>query len=265
MLLRFCQMECAVSHAWLFRLIVNWVAGDKLIKTMTMIRRHSAPICDGQAGRIPARVSALLASLLLGLPAFGSEFEIFVVDKDGQHVADVAVYATRLDGRIDLPTKAATATMDQVNKQFVPHLLIIPTGTAVDFPNSDTVAHHVYSFSHPNKFVLPMYKGEQHPPVTFDHGGVVSLGCNIHDNMLGYILVVDTTSFAMTDENGYASLSLENPQEYSISIWSPRIRDEAKLLTKTSQDPGSGVTFSLSKKLNPPHRGHSDGSSWSDY
>ena len=161
-------MECAVSHAWLFRLVVNLVAGEKSIETLTMIRRHSAPACDKQPGRISARVTAVLASLLLGLSAFGSEIDILVVDKGGQPVGAVAVYALRLDGHNDLPTPASNATMDQLDRQFVPHLLTIQTGTAVEFPNSDTVAHHVYSFSHPNKFVLPMYKGKQHSPVTFD-------------------------------------------------------------------------------------------------
>ena len=69
----------------------------------------------------------------------------------------------------------ASAVMDQRDMQFVPHLLVVQTGTSVEFPNSDTVAHHVYSFSNPNKFMLPMYKGDQHPPVTFEHSGVVSL------------------------------------------------------------------------------------------
>ena len=62
----------------------------------------------------------------------------------------------------------------------------------------------VYSFSYPNKFMLPMYNAKQHPPVTFEHSGVVSLRCNIHDHMLGYILVVDSMTVTKTDENGKA-------------------------------------------------------------
>jgi hypothetical protein len=113
-----------------------------------------------------------------------------------------------------------------------------------------------------------MYKGELHPPVTFEHSGIVSLGCNIHDHMLGYILVVDSTMYAMTNEDGYASLSLENPDEYAINIWSPRIRDKAESLSRkvTVSDPSKTVvTFSLAKKLNPPHASQSGRKSWSDY
>lgn len=234
---------------------------------MTISRLSILRIGD-QLCRIAARMIGLFVPLLFATSVFSSDVDVFVVDRDGQRVADVAVYAVKLDGQMDLPAPTKNAVMDQIDRQFVPHLLVVQTGTPVEFPNSDTVAHHVYSFSHPNKFVLPMYKGEQHAPVTFDHSGVVSLGCNIHDHMLGYILVVDSAAFTKTDENGHASLSLEVPEEYVINIWSPRIRDRDEFLSKalvTLDKPTSEVIFSLAKKLTPPHRGHSDGMSWSDY
>ncbi len=212
--------------------------------------------------------SALLVSMLFAAPAVSSDVDVVVVDRDGEHVADVAVYAVRMDGENDLPAPAASAVMDQIDMQFVPHLLVVQTGTPVEFPNSDSVAHHVYSFSHPNKFMLPMYKGQQHPPVTFEHAGVVSLGCNIHDHMLGYILVVDSTTFTKTDENGRASLSLDSSAQYAIKIWSPRIRAKGEFLTTsltTSTEQNAEIIFSLTNKLNPPHVGRSEGASWVVY
>lgn len=204
--------------------------------------------------RFSGYTEALFAALMLAATSsYGGEVDVLVLDKDGQPVSDVAVYATRTDGRKQIDSRAGSAVMDQVGKQFVPHLLVVQTGTSVEFPNSDTVAHHVYSFSHPNKFTLPMYKGTAHPPVTFEHSGVVSLGCNIHDHMLGYILVVDSAVFAKTDENGNASLSLDEPQDYEIKIWSPRIRDGGELLTRTVVSSEPAVSFRLAKKLNPPH------------
>ncbi len=113
-----------------------------------------------------------------------------------------------------------------------------------------------------------MYKGRAHQPITFQHSGVVSLVFNIHDRMLGYILVVDSTTFTKTDENGKASLSLDNVEDYEISVWSPRIRDGDELLSKTvvmPRIPGSEVKFQLAKKLNPPHGGQSGGMAWSEY
>ena len=223
---------------------------------------------DGQIRRDAARTIGLFVFTFIATSSFASDVDVFVIDKDGRPVADVAVYAMRLDGLNDLPAPTGSATMDQIDRQFVPHLLVVQTGTPVEFPNSDTVAHHVYSFSHPNKFILPMYKGEQHPPVTFEHSGVVTLGCNIHDHMHGYILIVDSTAFTKTNEYGHASLSLKSAEEYAINIWSPRIRDRDEFLSKalvTPGEPDSEVIFSLAKKLNSPHPGRSDRPSWSDY
>ena len=81
------------------------------------------------------------------------------------------------------------AIMDQVNLAFVPDVLVIPVHSSVQFPNSDAISHQVYSFSSARQFQLPLYRGKPYPPVVFDQPGVVTLGCNIHDNMLAYIVV----------------------------------------------------------------------------
>lgn len=212
------------------------------------------------------RSAGLIIWLLTAAAMAGGAVEVSVVDRDGQPVADVAVYAEHRGGDVRLPEPSKSAVMDQIDKQFVPHLLVVPTGTPVEFPNNDTIAHHVYSFSHPNKFKLPMYKGMAHPPVTFEHSGIVLLGCNIHDYMLGYILVVDSTIFAKTDASGKASLPLDEPGEYDIRIWSPRIRDGAELLSKSivmPLDMSSAVRFQLAKRLALPHE--EQVASWHEY
>ena len=91
------------------------------------------------------------------------------------------------------------AVIDQHHEQFVPRVLIVQRGTEVSFPNTDRVQHHVYSFSQTKQFELPLYRGNEHPPVMFDHAGVAVLGCNIHDHMVGYVLVVDSSHFGFTD------------------------------------------------------------------
>jgi hypothetical protein len=116
--------------------------------------------------------------------------------------------------------------------------------------------------------MLPMYKGKQHLPVTFEHSGVVLLRCKIHDHMFGYILVVDSMTVTKTDDNGNVSLSLDSPEDYEISIWSPRIRDGDELQSKPVVMLGSPepeVRFHLAKKLNPPHGRQSSSVSWSEY
>ncbi len=157
--------------------------------------------------------------------------------------------------------------MDQVARQFVPHVLIVQSGTLVEFPNSDTIAHHVYSFSHPNQFKLPIYKGDAHPPVRLSESGVVILGCNIHDNMLGYILVVDTPVFDKTDGNGIAVLETVEG-EGQVAIWSPRIRDDHNTLTKSLDPSVNGeaiVAFQLRKALRPAFDEKTEALTWAEY
>ena len=156
--------------------------------------------------------------------------------------------------------------MDQIDKQFVPHLLVVQTGTRVKFPNSDVIAHHVYSFSEPNNFMLPLYKGDLQPRIFFEHDGVVTLGCNIHDQLVGYILVVDTQVFGKTDHEGRIRLIAENPDGLAISIWSPRIRLKDEILTQTVKAGRSAqITFSLTKKLFAAHPDDSDVLTWNEY
>jgi plastocyanin len=188
-----------------------------------------------------------------------------VLDNEGQPVPGVAVY---IEGATPSSAPAGTsAIMDQVDQRFVPHLLVVQTGTLVEFPNSDIVAHHVYSFSHPNHFKLSIYKGHAHAPVSFDQNGLVVLGCNIHDHMLAYILVVDTPVFSTTNDDGVAMLDAEHGESATVSIWNPRIRDDANNLSVSVEagDHENTVAFNLVKPLRAPHHGHSEALSWSDY
>ena len=203
----------------------------------------------------------------MAFPAVAETLEVRVVDPDGKPVPEVAVFLEQ--DFVSSPNSAAnkTAVMDQRDIRFVPHILVVQTGTEVEFPNSDTVAHHVYSFSKPNGFVLPLYKGATPDPVVFDIDGVVTLGCNIHDNMLGYIIVVNTDVFAVTDQDGRASLGLGNTgSEVKVSIWSARIRDTQDPITQTvSGDHPNQLTFALQKKLRPRHEDATDSIEWADY
>lgn len=218
--------------------------------------------------RFSTYASKLVGLLLLSSAASAVPLEVFVIDRDGQPVPDVAVYLHTSGVSAGLAEPGTTAVMDQVDIKFTPNLLVVQSGTAVYFPNSDTVAHHVYSFSHPNHFKLPLYKGDTQPTVQFDNAGVVILGCNVHDNMLGYILVVDTPIFAKTDSSGAVHFDVAPNTVNTASIWSPRIRDAAALLSKKMEmDVGASahITFQMTKGLRPSHDQQSDALLWSDY
>lgn len=118
--------------------------------------------------------------------------------------------------------KPGDVEIDQRNTQFTPRISVIPVGTRVRFPNSDNVRHQVYSFSPAKRFELPLYSGRKAAPVTFDTPGVVVLGCNIHDWMLAYVVVVDSPYHAITDAQGHAQIDAP-PGTYTLRTWHPDV------------------------------------------
>jgi len=169
-----------------------------------------------------------------------------VVGPDGKGIAEAVVF---VQSPVD-STAAATrqrAEMDQINKTFVPGLLPIVVGTEVRFPNHDQIHHHVYSFSRTKTFELPLYKGQDAPPVRFDKPGVVNVGCNIHDWMSGIILVLPTRHYAMTDANGRFTLPELPAGDYTLVAWHAQSRaklDETAQKVQITAN-AADVTFTL--------------------
>ena len=213
-----------------------------------------------------------LLSAALGVDAAdpGAALTVSVMDRDGAAVDHVVVYVVPdRDTASSKPKQMpASAVMAQRDGAFVPHILVVETGAQIEFPNTDVVSHHVYSFSPAKRFELPLYKGNVHAPLTFDTPGTVTLGCNIHDGMLGYILVVDTPHFALSNDSGEARLENLAPGAYRVHVWTPRIRPE-RLPAPVSVSLGSSLPttleFRFSSKLFPPHAHEETSLSWDDY
>jgi plastocyanin len=155
-----------------------------------------------------------------------------VVDDKGKPVKDAVVFLTAVGVESASTRRAPVVVIDQQDKEFVPHVLPIAVGTAVNFPNSDNVKHHVYSFSEPKKFELPLYGSQSPPPIPFDKPGVVVLGCNIHDWMLAYILVLRTPYFTTTDPRGKWHVDGLPAGDYEARVWHPLMRQEKDLTTQ---------------------------------
>jgi len=151
--------------------------------------------------------------------------EVEVRDSAGAPVPDAAVYAMPATG----PTEARGKVVEiqQIDREFVPYLTVIQTGTTATFPNRDPILHHVYSFSPAKSFEIKLYSGRSPSEVTFDKPGVVTLGCNIHDWMIGYVLIVSTPHFARTDASGTARLRDLPTGSYEVQAWHPRQREAA--------------------------------------
>lgn len=145
-----------------------------------------------------------------------------VLDASGQPLADAVVFLDSAEARKQAKP-LADAEMAQKKKQFVPGVLVVPVGSTVRFPNQDAVRHHVYSFSPAKKFELKLYAGTPSNAVEFDQPGVVILGCNIHDLMVGWILVVETPYVAHTSATGAAQLDNVPPGRYTLRTWHARL------------------------------------------
>jgi len=140
----------------------------------------------------PSRGFLLFTGLVFAGDLMAGSLEIIVKDDKGRPVSDAVAYAAA--GAASSASKKQTV-VDQRDKQFVPYVTAVQVGTAVIFPNSDNIRHHVYSFSPAKRFELPLYSGVPAEPVVFDKVGFVTLGCNIHDWMIAYIAVLPTPYF----------------------------------------------------------------------
>lgn len=163
-----------------------------------------------------------------------------IVDVNGKALPDAV---------LELPASTAAAgahgavnmhpvSMDQVNVQFSPRVLLITQGQRVFFPNSDNIRHHVYSFSAAKTFEIKLYAENPGEPIVFDSPGIVVLGCNIHDSMIGYIYVADSGQAAKSDDNGL--LTIETAADVqTVSVWHPSFADtgQSRLSLKLEELP----------------------------
>ena len=207
------------------------------------------------AARVPGAACALalaLALVLQALPVPAATLVINVRGADGHALPGAVVTVRPLDGAAH-KTAPVRAVIDQVNTAFVPDLLVVPVGSTVEFPNSDSVSHQIYSFSPAKRFQLPLYRGKPYPPVHFDQAGLVTLGCNIHDQMLAYLVVTDAPWFGRTGADG--AWSAEVPRgRYRVTLWHPRLRDNESDLEReltVGEGDRADLTLRLAKPLQP--------------
>lgn len=193
-------------------------------------------------------VTGLLACGL-GLPLSAADVRLRMLDAQGLPLADGVLAATPLD-QPALATPAATATMAQRGQRFDPHLLVIRRGDSVDFPNLDQTRHHVYSFSAARRFELKLYLGPPAAPVRFPEAGIVTLGCNIHDWMLGYVVVVDTPHHTRSGADGMLALDLPEGR-WRLWAWHPRMAEDQHALDEEIVLQAGGYARELRPALGP--------------
>ncbi len=186
-----------------------------------------------------------LLLVLLGTLAQAQNLEIVLLDNQGKPLSDAVLWIEPGPAQ----SQPATAVMDQQKRQFTPYVLPVQVGTTVSFPNADPINHHVYSFSPAKRFELRLHQQKAAPQeMRFDQPGLVTLGCNIHDWMLGFILVLDTPWFAQTDIQGKTRLDFDAAAGQTLHIWHPRIADPQEAMSRAVPSDGT-LTWQLTGAL----------------
>jgi plastocyanin len=208
--------------------------------------------------KIMRTILLLLAMTVLPASALAGDLNLVVRDTAGRPVQHAVVTVH--------PAKAAPAapirfgwplTVVQKDVQFAPFVLVAPVGAAVAFPNQDKVRHHVYSFSAGNRFELKLYGREENRSVTFKATGVAAIGCNIHDQMVGFIKVVDTPFAIKTGTDGVAAIPGLPAGSATVRIWHPSLKARDNEISLTINAPAQGVLRQESRlDLRPAPHSH---------
>lgn len=200
-----------------------------------------------------------LPSLILSLVAITAapyaaafELDIQLNDKHG-NLAKIQGAVAYLTPTFDIPDTAqamphSVRDIAQENRKFTPQISVIRKSGTLRFPNKDNVNHHVYSFSKPLAFELPLYKGSNVPELKAINAGEVILGCNIHDWMIGYLLIVDTPFYQQNESANWHFSDLP-PGEYELAIWHPQINKQEALTQKIALTENTTLNLNLKLEL----------------
>jgi plastocyanin len=120
------------------------------------------------------------------------------------------------------PAAAKTPELVQRNKSFEPHILVVPVGSLIRFPNKDPFFHNIFSMYDGKRFDLGLYEAGTSRSVRFDRPGVSYLFCNIHAEMSAVVVAVDTTYFAMSDRAGHLAIPDVPDGRYQMHVWYER-------------------------------------------
>jgi plastocyanin len=175
-----------------------------------------------------------LIGLVFWLCTISSEaamLDIYIVDVDGKAVPELIVYAEPMHQQA-LPSNQERIEVGQYHKAFAPYVSVTQLGNAIQFSNQDDITHHIYSAVGQNKFSFKIKAGTQLLKKDFVEQGEVAMGCNIHDWMSGYLLLLTTPYYTKTDHQGLAQLEVSVAGGYRLTVWHPQLQEPNKQLER---------------------------------
>ena len=162
------------------------------------------------------------------------------------------VWLKRVGGDTPRPNPAHGKVVTQRKKAFIPHVLVVPVGTKVNFRNEDPIFHNVFSLSKPNDFDTGLYKQGATYQQTFKRAGVVQVLCNIHSSMLGVIVVVDTPYYAQADASGAFTIKGVPPGDYQMTVWHESSSKPTEQRLSVSPGGMRGLSLQVAGDKRPP-------------
>ena len=206
-------------------------------------------------------ILSLIVLVLFISPAIGFAGEISgtVKAKGLRTPANVLVYLPKAPP-ITIDLSDTKFVMDQRNLEFIPHILPVPVGATVHFPNNDKVDHNVFSMSRAKKFNLGSYKPGESKTVVFDKPGIVEMRCDVHAEMAAYILILKNPYFAVTDKSGrfkipdpdylkqvgLTSVDSLPAGKYSIKTWHEKLKNK-KAPVVVSENGATDIQLNLTR------------------
>ena len=169
----------------------------------------------------------------------------------GKPTADVVVSVEGLpqnQSKTQLSGSKPKFVMAQTDLKFIPRVLAVVVGAAVDFPNNDKTFHNVFSNSEAKKFDLGLYPSGQSRSVSFDKAGVIKILCNAHPNMEAYVVVKNHPYFSVPDSRGNYSLNGIPLGKYRIEVWHPELGTSATPVEIVHEGEVLAIDIELKKK-----------------
>jgi plastocyanin len=200
---------------------------------------------------LPGLAVTCCTAALLGLAAAGAtaaEVTVNVLSSDGRPLADAVVFLESTAARAAV-RPAHGIEIEQAERRFTQRVTVVPVGSEVRFPNRDTVRHHVYSFSPAKTFELKLYTGTPANPVLFDRPGIAVLGCNIHDAMIAWVVVVETPYHGLSAAAGQVRMANVPPGSYRLRTWHPALPPGAPALDQALVVPAAGTALTVQLPL----------------
>jgi plastocyanin len=183
-------------------------------------------VCRARAWRFLLPLLALLCAVVEAPLCQAAVVDMRAMGSDGQPLAEAVVFLESRDAKL-ATRPLPSVELEQTQRRFARRVSVVTVGTEMRFPNRDTVRHHVYSFSPAKTFELKLYTGTPATPVVFDKPGIAVLGCNIHDQMLAWVVIVETPHHAVSDAQGRLRLDHVPPGSYRLRSWHPHLPPNA--------------------------------------